>query len=203
MPKSCWLTSPAAELSGSSLLSSLWSQGRHFQKTWSCSYSAKREAFVMVFFLCPVGLPFEDSTVFLGICAFDNFRHSHPQPVWSERYINFSLVQSFPFPQRVPVTRTWGRAGPNSGDGKCQFFKSCFHSSPEQIALSFLYQSHEKKNLGEGNKRKYLTFFVVVIFSLSFGNVAMWVFPGWNISPSTLSAAGYIWWCCQIHSCCS
>lgn len=115
----------------------------------------------MMFFLCPVGLPFEDSTVFLGICASGNFRLSHPQPVWSERYINFSLVQSFPFPQRVPITGTWDRSGQNSGDGKCQFFKSCFHSSPEQITLSFLDQSHKKKTLGERNKGKYLTFVVV------------------------------------------
>lgn len=98
-------------------------------------------------------------------------------------HVHSSPAQSLSFLQRTLISGTLSRAGQSSGDRRSQLFKYCFHSSSKQIILSFLFQSHEIKTLGKGDKGKYLAFFCCYCFFTWFWKHGHVVIPSMKYTP--------------------
>lgn len=180
---------PASPLPGTVLAASSWApllprlcydpQQRYFQRMSPCSCTTK--AFVLSQHPSPLYPRFGHSTVFLGRHASGKFRQVHLQSAWFGRCVPSSSAQSLPFLQRTLVSRTLGRAG--------QTFSNTVFILQYQLLCLFFFKSKTLKPCGRGTKRIFFFFFVPIVFSLGLGNMAMWLFPGWNVFPSTLSAA--------------
>lgn len=154
LPEPCWLPSLRllSCLSSIMILRICTFRGCHL------AHAPPRGAFVKSHLPSPLHPQFEHSTIFMARHATGNFTRIHPQSAWFGGCVH-SSAQPLPFLQRSLVSRILSRAGQNSGDRRSQLFKCCFHSASEQITLSFLFQSHEMKTLGKGDRGKHLVFF--------------------------------------------
>lgn len=159
LPEPCWL--PSLQLL--SCLSSIMILRIGTFRGCHLAHAPPRGAFVMSHLPSPLHPQFEHFTIFMARHAAGNFTRIHPQSAWFGGCVHSSSAQSLPFLQRSLVSGTLSSAGQNSGDRRSQLFKCCFHSASEKITLSFLFQSHEMKTLGKGDRGKHLVFFLLLL----------------------------------------